>query len=127
MIVVDASATISALLRGGSARRALANQQLHVPHLVDCEVASVLRRRLAAGQVPANAAWTALRVWQRLGITRYPMLGLLQRMWELRDNVSAHDACYVALAESLDCPLLTADTRLAGTPGLRCTITVLPR
>lgn len=126
MIVVDASAALTALLRSGPARQAIADEQVHVPHLVDSEIASALRRRVAAGQVAADAAWTALRVWQRLGMTRYAAFSLLHRIWELRDNVSAYDATYVALAEFLDCPLLTADARLARAPGTRCSITVVP-
>lgn len=126
MIVVDASAALSALLNSGEARRALGRQQLHVPHLVDSEVASGLRRRTHAGQVEPQQAWTALRVWQRLGVTRYPMVALLPRVWELRDNVSAYEASYVALAEFLGCDLITADARLARAPGVRCTSTVVP-
>lgn len=126
MIVVDASAALSALLKAGRARQALAEQQLHVPHLIDSEVASGLRRRVAAGQVPADAAWTCLRVWQRLGLTRYAALPLLHRVWELRENVSAYEASYIALAEFLDCPLLTADARLTRAPGIRCITTVVP-
>ena len=86
-----------------------------------------MRRRVAAQQVQADAAWTALSSWQRLGVTRYAMIGLLNRVWELRENVSAYDASYVALAELLDCSLLTADARLARAPGTRCPITVVPR
>lgn len=127
MIVVDASAAVAALLNDGPARRALGDEQLHVPHLIDSEVASGMRRRVAAGQMPAGAAWTALRSWQRLGMTRYATFSLLNRVWELRDNVSAYDASYVALAEFLDCALLTADSRLARAPGTRCPITVVPR
>lgn len=127
MIVVDASAALAALLNAGSARRTLAGEQLHVPHLVDAEVASGLRRRVAAGQVRGEVAHVALRTWQRLGMTRYPVVGLLVRVWELRENVSAYDASYVALAESLDCALLTADARLSRAPGTRCAITVVPR
>ena len=127
MIVVDASAALSALLNAGPARRVLADEQLHVPHLIDPEVANGLRRRVAAQQVQADAAWTALGSWQRHGITQYAMIGLLNRVWELRENVSAYDASYVALAELLDCSLLTADARLARAPGTRCPITVVPR
>ncbi len=127
MIVVDASAALSALLRRGEARSELVGQQVHVPHLVDAEVANGLRRRVAAGQVDADRAWRMLRVWQRLGMTRYPVYSLLARVWELRKNVSAYDACYVALAESLGCGVLSADARLAQAPGTRCTITVVPR
>lgn len=127
MIVVDASAALSALLRHGQARDELAGQQVHVPHLVDSEIASGLRRRVAAGQVGADQAWHMLRVWQRLAMTRYPVFALLARVWELRENVSAYDASYVALAESLSCGLLTADARLSRAPGMRCSITVVPQ
>lgn len=126
MIVVDASAAIAALLRRGPARQVLAEQLLHVPHLVDSEVASCLRRRVAARQVPAGTARRVLQTWQRLGMRRYPVVTLLDRVWELRENVSAYDASYVALAESLGCALLTADARLARAPGVRCQVTVVP-
>jgi predicted nucleic acid-binding protein len=99
---------------------------VHVPHLIDSEVASGLRRRVAAEQLPADASWTALRVWQRLGVTRFTAFTLLHRVWELRDNISAHDASYVALAELLGCPPVTADARLARAPGTRCVFTVVP-
>ena len=59
----------------------------------------------------------------RLALMRYPMVGLLKRIWALRDNLSAYDASYVALAESLDCALVTADARLSNAPDLRCPIT----
>ncbi len=126
MIVVDASAALSALLRSGKARQALSDEQVHVPHLIDSEIASGLRRRVAAKQLPADAAWAALRVWQRLGMTRYAAFSLLHRVWQLRDNLSAYDASYVALAEFLGCPLVTADARLARAPGPQCVFTVVP-
>ena len=126
MIVVDASAALSALLRDGVARRALARERLQVPHLVDSEVASGLRRRVAAGAVAPEAAWHLLAAWQRLGMTRHPVVGLLARVWELRDNLSTYDASYIALAETLGCPVLTADGRLARAPGVRCPVTVVP-
>jgi predicted nucleic acid-binding protein len=111
MIVVDASAALSGLLNDGPARQALADEQLHAPHLVDSEVASGLRRLMAAGQLQAADGWTALDTWRHLGLTRYALHPLLDRVWELRDNLSAYDASYVALAELLDCSLLTADAR----------------
>lgn len=126
MIVVDASAALSALLNAGPARELLATEALHAPHLIDSEVASGLRRRVAARAVSPDAGWTALGTWSRLGITRYPVFSVLGRVWELRDNLSAYDACYVAIAESLDCALLSADGRLACAPGTRCPITVVP-
>jgi predicted nucleic acid-binding protein len=127
VIVVDASAALSALLNAGPARRALGSEQLHAPHLVDLEVASGLRRRVAAQQLVADAGWIVLDTWRRLGVTRYPVYSLLDRVWELRDNLSAYDASYVALAELLDCDLLTADARLSQAPGIHCSITVVPR
>lgn len=127
MIVVDSSAAVAALLNAGPARRTIATEQLHVPHLIDPEVANVLRRKVASGEVSSNAGWDALDTWRRMGMIRYPVVGLLSRMWELRDNLSAYDAAYVALAEQLDRPLLTADARVARAPGVRCSVTVVPR
>ena len=127
MIVVDASAALAALLNAGPAREALGGEQLHVPHLVDPEVASGLRRRVAAEQIAADAGWAALDAWRRLGMTRYAVHTLLDRVWELRDNLSAYDASYVALAELLGCSLLTADGRLGRAAGVRCPITIVPR
>jgi predicted nucleic acid-binding protein len=127
LIVVDSSAAVAALLNAGPARRTIATEQLHVPHLIDPEVANVLRRKVASGEVSSNAGWDALDTWRRMGMIRYPVVGLLSRMWELRDNLSAYDAAYVALAEQLDRPLLTADARVARAPGVRCSVTVVPR
>ena len=125
--MVDASAALSALLNAGPARRALADQQHHAPPLIDSEVANALRRRVTAQRLDADTAWTALDRWRRLGMTRYAVFSLLDRVWELRENLSAYDASYVALAEHLDCSLLTADARLGRAPGTRCPITVMPR
>lgn len=127
MIVVDASAALCALLNNGPSRRALATQQLHAPHLIDSEVASGLRRRVLGKELDVAAGRLALDAMRRLAVTRYPVVGLLDRVWELRENVSAYDASYIALAESLDCALLTADARLSRAAGPRCVISVVPR
>ncbi|WP_102141437.1 type II toxin-antitoxin system VapC family toxin [Mycobacterium hubeiense] len=127
MIVVDASAAIAGLLNDGPARRRLATGGIHVPHLADPEVASGLRRLVHAGEITAADSWRALDAWRRLALTRYPMAGLLSRIWELRDNVSAYDASYLALAETLDGELITADARLSQAAGIRCPVTVVPR
>jgi predicted nucleic acid-binding protein len=127
VIVVDASAALSALLNAGPARGTLASEQLHAPHLIDSEVASGLRREIAADRLDADAGWTVLDAWRRLGMTRYPVFSFLDRVWELRENLSAYDASSVALAELLGCTLLTADARLSRAPGTRCPITVVPR
>jgi predicted nucleic acid-binding protein len=127
VIVVDASAALSGLLNDGPARRALAAEHLHAPHLIDTEVTSGLRRRVLANELDPAAGHAALRVLQRLGMRRYPTAGLLERIWQLRENLSAYDASYIALAESLDCALLTADARLGRAPGISCPVTVVPR
>lgn len=127
MIVVYASAALAALFNDGPARRMLASEQLHAPHLIDPEVASGLRRGVAARRLTAEQGWAALSTWQRLGLTRYPTVSLLDRVWSLRENLSAYDASYVALAEVLDCALVTADARLSRAPVARCPITVVPR
>lgn len=127
MIVVDASAAISGLLNDGPARKALAKAQVHVPCLIDSQIAHVIRRRALAGSISGAAGWAALSAWQAFTATRYPLTGLLWRVWELRENLSAFVAGYVALAEALDCPLLTADSRIAGAPGLEVAITTVPR
>ncbi|HEX4437687.1 MAG TPA: type II toxin-antitoxin system VapC family toxin [Solirubrobacteraceae bacterium] len=126
MIVVDASAAISALMNAGAARQTFAGEQLHAPHLIDTEVASGLRRQAASGICTPDDAWSMLAVWRDFGLTRYPAFAMLDRIWELRENLSAYDACYVALAELLDCPLVTADKLLSRAPGIRCAITTVP-
>lgn len=127
MIVFDASAAVLALLNDGDARRSLASQTVAVPHLVDSEVAHALRGQVLRGRVGADDASGALLRWARLGLRRFGVVGLLPRMWELREKLSAYDASYVALAEALACELVTADARLARSPGPTCAITVVRR
>ena len=127
MIVVDASAAISALLNAGPARRALGESQLHVPHLIDTEVANGLRRMVVSGEIDAGVGWNALDTWRHLGLIRYPVFSFLDRVWQLRDNVSAYEACYVALAENLGSTLVTADARISSVPRLQSAVTVVPQ
>ncbi|MGI8609219.1 MAG: type II toxin-antitoxin system VapC family toxin [Candidatus Dormibacteria bacterium] len=125
MIVVDASTAVAALLNSGPARRAVAGDQLHAPHLIDAEVTNALRRNEISARISAAAALVAVEAWRSLGIIRYPAIGLIERIWQLRGNLTAYDASYVALAEALGCALVTCDARLATAPRLRCPITVL--
>lgn len=127
MIVLDASAAVLALLNDGDARRSLATETVAVPYLADSEVVNTVRARLLRGEVGADDAGAALARWARLGLRRFAVVGLLARIWELRDNLTAYDATYVALAEALACELVTADARLARAPGPTCTIIVVRR
>lgn len=127
MIVIDASAAVLALLNDGDARRLLATETVVIPHLADSEVAHALRAQVLRGHVGADHAGGALARWARLGLRRYGAVGFLARIWELRDNLTACDASYVALAEALACELVTADARLAQAPGPTCTIRVVRR
>lgn len=126
MIVADASAIVSGLLRRGAARASIAADALHAPHLVDIEIVDTIRKLVMHDHVDAVDAERALAAWQRFGVRRYPTIRMIDRIWELRHNVSAYDAAYVALAEALQCNLLTADRRLANASGPRCTIEVVP-
>jgi predicted nucleic acid-binding protein len=127
VIVVDASAAMSALLNDGPARAQLSTQMLCAPHLIDTELVSALRRLVRSGELAPDQGWAAIDTWRQLTLSRHPSAGLLARVWELRDNLSPYDATYVALAELLDVTLLTADARLASAPGVRCAITLIRR
>jgi len=127
VIVVDASVAVLGLLNDGEARHRLMTAAVAVPHLIDAEVAHALRGQVRRGVLAAEAGRFTLGRWARLGVQRFTVVGLLDRMWSLRENLSAYDASYVALAETLGCDLVTADARLGAAPGPRCPITVLRR
>ncbi len=126
MIVADASVVIRSLLGPGRARSLLVEEQIQAPSLIDAEVANALRTRVRLGQVSADDGWRLLNIYRWMALTRHNILAMFDRVWELRDNLSAYDAAYVALAEAIDCPLVTADARLSRAPGLRCSVTVVP-
>jgi predicted nucleic acid-binding protein len=125
MVVVDASVLVNALLINGPARSRLAAANLQAPELIDAELLSVLRRLVLANQLPEQLALQALATAQQLGLRRHASRHLWSRAWELRTNLTAYDALYVALAEQLEAPLLTADSRAARAPGLRCTVELI--
>jgi len=127
VIVLDASAAVLGLLNDGDARRSLSTQPVAIPHLADAEVVSAMRAQVRRGTVGADDAGAALARWTRLGVRRFAVVGLVSRIWDLRDNLTASDATYVALAEALACELVTADARLARAPGPTCPITVVRR
>jgi len=130
VIVLDASAAIELLLgtdtgRTVSRRIAPSRETLHAPHLIDLEVAQVLRRYVGRGLLEEDRAIDALTDLQDLEIVRYAHDFLLPRVWELRANATAYDAAYLALSELLEAPLLTADARLARVPDARARVEVV--
>jgi predicted nucleic acid-binding protein len=129
VIVLDASAAVELVLRTPTGARVAARlrglgETLHAPHLLDVEVASVLRRQEMLRLISTRDAEQAFADLDLLGVTRYPHEPFLGRIWELRRNVTAYGACYVALAEALGAPLLTCDARLAASSGHRALIHV---
>ena len=121
MIVLDASAALELLLRAGDhpglVDRVLRSaESIAAPHLLDLEVAQVLRRFVLNGDLS-----------EALGIVRYPHDALLPRVWQLRANCTAYDAVYLALAEALESPLVTFDSRIAAVPGHAAAVEVLRR
>jgi predicted nucleic acid-binding protein len=129
VIVVDASVLAPALADddsdGDRARERLRGEQLAAPELIDLEVVSTFRRAARAGKLDGRRSAQALTDLAALPLRRVPHLPLLARVWELRDNISAYDASYVALAEALGTVLVTADGRVERAAGIRCEVAVL--
>ncbi len=130
MIVVDASVLVVALADDGpdgdQTRTRLRGQRLFAPEIVDLEVLSALRSLARAGSLDARRSRFAVDDLADLPLSRAPHLPLIPRCWELRDNLTAYDGAYVALAEMLGAVLLTGDHRLVAAPGLRCAVELLP-
>ena len=129
-MVLDASATLELLLRTPAGSRVEARifspgESLHAPHLIDVEVAQVIRRYAAAGTIAPARGQDALQDLNDLSLTRYAHTVLLERIWQLRNNFTAYDAAYLALAEALDAPLLTCDRKLASAASHRAQVEVV--
>jgi predicted nucleic acid-binding protein len=125
VIVIDASCALKLLLRQGNAEtlaKRLLSEEIHAPHLIDVEVLSGVRRLLRLKQVSHERAKAGLEWFLELAIERHGHAELAWRIFDLRDNVSAYDAAYVAVAELAQAPLLTADGRLARSHGHRARI-----
>jgi len=127
VIVVDASSVVGVLLGSRSAAAIEARWRgdggpLHAPHLLDVEVLSGLRRLVRERAIADARAASAISTFLRFRVRRWPHRTLRERIWELRHNVTAYDAAYVALAERLGCPLTTADRSLARSSGHRARI-----
>jgi predicted nucleic acid-binding protein len=130
LIVVDASVLANVVGDdGGDGQRARLEfrdaDAVAAPDLVDVETVAVLRKRWIAGTVSDRRFAAAISDLEQLDLDRYPALPLMRRAYELRANVTAYDAAYVALAEALECELLTSDGRLARAHGPRCAIRLL--
>jgi predicted nucleic acid-binding protein len=129
VLVVDASVLAPVVADDGpdgtGFRDRLRGETLVGPDLLRLDVVSVLRRQLRTGELTDEQAAAAMQDALDLLLRVVPTAPLLPRVWELRENLSSYDACYVALAEALDAPLLTADRRLANAPGVRCRVEVL--
>lgn len=130
MIVLDASAAVDWLLQTSAGRQIekrifARNDSLHAPHLLDLEVAQGLRRLVREGMISAQRAEEAIQDLADLRLTRYPHFVFLSRIWQLRNNLSAYDAGYVALAENLGATLITRDARLASASSRTIAVEVL--
>ncbi len=130
MIVPDASVVLEVLLRTPAApaiehRLFDAGESLHAPHLLDLEVAQVLRRYVARGEITPLRGATCLELFSSFPIRRYSHEALLSRIWQLRENLTAYDAAYVALAEGLDATLVTRDERIGRAPGHRASVEMI--
>ncbi len=130
MIVTDASVVVDLLLglqpqASRIASRFVAARRRYAPHLLDAEVAQVIRRHVLVGQISSQRAAEALQDLLALPLRRYPHTALIERAFELRDNATVYDALYLALAEALDATLLTRDAALATVPGHSARVEVI--
>jgi predicted nucleic acid-binding protein len=128
LIVLDASAVVAVLLDPGPRAERIRErierpgESLHVPHLMDLEVLHALRRQALRGALSPRRSTEALEDLKDILFVRYPHTSLVEKVWELRHNLTVYDATYVALAEALDAPLVTMDARLAQAAGIRAEV-----
>ncbi len=123
-VVIDASVLVAALIDSGEIGRwaedVVASGDLLAPHLLLVESTNILRRQQLGGEIESLEASAARVDLTRLQVELFPFAPFAERVWELRDNVTSYDAWYVAVAEGLEAPLATLDTRLSHSPGPRC-------
>ncbi|MCW2787229.1 MAG: putative nucleic acid-binding protein contains domain [Marmoricola sp.] len=129
MIVIDNSVLIAAFFepgpRGLGARDLMQSNDMVAPELLDVEAVHTVRGLVRARKTTLARAGTFLADLPLLEIERVPHRILLARMWELRDNLTAYDATYVALAERLGATLVTGDAAMVQAPGIRCAVDLL--
>lgn len=129
MIVLDASAVIHALEATHPNRdliRRMTDTSLHAPYILDAEFLHGVRGLLRGGKMTLDRANDARRDFYLLHVIRYPLGRIAERIWSLRDNLTAYDASYIALAEALECPLVTTDDKLAKASGHFAAVEVYP-
>ena len=129
-MVLDASGAVEFLLNTETGKRlalrlADDRETVHVPHLIDLEIAQVMRRYVHSGTITERMGLRALQRWRDLDVERYPHEPFLGRVWNLRNNLTAYDAVYVALAETLSVVLVTGDRKLVGSPGVHAVIEII--
>ena len=130
MIVLDASAVVALLVGQGLGAERIRRkvegpgESLHVPHVMDLEVLHALRRQTLLGTLSGKRSDEAIEDLKSMAFVRYPHATLIDRIWSLKNNLSAYDAAYISLAEALDAPLITMDARLAQVPRIRAAVEV---
>lgn len=128
MIVLDASAAADVLLKiepkASRIRERMGKSEgnFHVPHFFEIEVLNTLRRHFLSGDLSEEREAEALEDFSTMHLARHPHTPFIERIWELKENITAYDAAYIALAETLDAPLITTDGRLARAPGHRARV-----
>ena len=129
--VVDGSVLVAALVDSGRegkwAESALAEDLLASPELALAEASNILRRLERTGRISRMEAHSAHGDLLQLDLELFPFAPFAERIWALRDNLTSYDAWYVALAEALDCPLVTLDRKLSRAPGPTCEVIIPPR
>lgn len=130
LVVVDASTLVAFYAsddprRDEIAGRLSAGDALFAPAHLDVEVISALRRLARGNAAVGRAAMHAVRHLAQFPIRRMPLAPLIERIWELRDNLTPYDAAYVTLAERLGGPLITCDAKMVGAQGPRCTFDLI--
>lgn len=130
MIVVDASAALELILRSPASkdlrvRLLLAGDELHAPHLIDLEILQVIRRMVRIRALSVDVAAQVVDAWSSLEVVRYPHIQFADRVFQLRDNFTAYDAAYIALAEALDAPLVTHDAKFQKAGGHQARIELI--
>jgi predicted nucleic acid-binding protein len=124
-LVLDNSAAIALLKDTSESAQEIRSAEIYAPEVIDLEFASVIRKMLAQGKLGIDEATQLISTWASNGVVRCAHRQFLQRIWQVRENITAYDASYVALAEHLGFPLFTADLRLAKSAERYCEVVIV--